>query len=64
VTGTEPFDKLESDQVEARFSAAEFPETEGLLFAEAMQACWRGSAAIEEVCGLIEKSTREMRELE
>ena len=63
-TGKEPFGELESDEVEARFSAAEFPDTEGLLFAEAMQACWRGSASIEEVCVLIETGTLEMRKPE
>ena len=63
VTGTEPFEKFESNEVEARFSAAEFPDTEGYLFGEVMQACWRGNTSIVEVCGLIEKSTREMPEL-
>jgi len=64
VTGTEPFEKFESNEVEARFSAAEFPDTEGLLFGEVMQVCWRGSASIGEVCGMIEKSTREMQKLD
>ncbi|KAH0291500.1 kinase-like protein [Aureobasidium namibiae CBS 147.97] len=64
VTGTEPFEKLESDEVEARFSAAKFPDTGDLLFGEVMQACWGGHRSIEEVCDLIEKGTREMQKLD
>lgn len=64
LTGKEPFGDLESDEVEMRFSAAEFPDTVGLLFDDVMQACWRGRASIEEVRGLIETGTRKMQKLD
>lgn len=60
-TSTKPFEQSESDEVETRFLAAEFPDTEGLLFGEVMQACWRGSASIEEACGLIEANVQQMQ---
>lgn len=62
MTGKEPFVELESDEVEARFSAAEFPDTNGILFGEVMQACWRGRTSIEEISSLMETSIQQMQE--
>lgn len=60
LTGQEPFGESESDEVEARFSSADFPDTSGLPFDEVMQACWRGRASVQEVCSSIKSSTRQM----
>lgn len=64
LTGKEPFGELESDEVEARFSAAEFPDTDGLVLGEVIQACWGGRVSIEKVCGLIEMGMQEMSKIE
>jgi hypothetical protein len=61
LTGEEPSGELESAEVEARFSAAKFPDTSTLPFDEAMQSCWRGRASIQEVCSSIDTSIREMQ---
>jgi serine/threonine protein kinase len=39
LAGEEPYGESESAEVEARFSAAEFPDTSTLPFDEAMQSC-------------------------
>lgn len=62
MTGKEPFGELESDEVEARFSAAESPDTGDLLFGEVMQNCWRGRTSIEEICSLVETSIQQMQD--
>jgi hypothetical protein len=49
LTGEEPFEELEDAEVEARFSAAKFPDLSTLPFDEAMQSCWRGRASIQEL---------------
>jgi serine/threonine protein kinase len=61
LTGKEPYGELESAEVEARYSAAEFPDTSTLPFDEAMQSCWRGRASIQEVFNSIDTSIREMQ---
>jgi serine/threonine protein kinase len=61
LTGHEPFGELESDEVEARFSSADFPDTSGLPFDEAMQSCWRGCASIQKIRSSIETSERQMQ---
>jgi serine/threonine protein kinase len=60
LTGKEPFEELESDEVEARFSSTDFPDTSNLFFGEVIQACWRGHTSIQEVCSSIESSMRQM----
>jgi serine/threonine protein kinase len=62
LTGIEPFGDLKSDDVEARFSSAEFSDTSNLPFDEVMQSCWRGHASIEQVCSSIEESIRKSHE--
>ncbi|KAI5236611.1 hypothetical protein E4T42_09399 [Aureobasidium subglaciale] len=64
ITGTEPFGELESAEVEARFWAAEFPDTSDVLFGDVIRSCWSGRASIEQVCSYIETSVRQMRESE
>jgi serine/threonine protein kinase len=61
LTGKEPYGELESDEVEARFSSADFPDTSNLFFGEVMQACWRGHIPIQDICNLIETSMRQMQ---
>lgn len=61
LTGNEPFGELESDEVEARFSSANFPDTSNIPFDEVMQACWRGRTSIQQICNSIEMNTRQMQ---
>ncbi|KAI4718178.1 hypothetical protein E4T48_05612 [Aureobasidium sp. EXF-10727] len=64
LTGEEPFGDMETIDVEARFSSAEFPDTSNLPFDEVMQSCWGGRADIQQVCRSIESSMRQMQKPE
>lgn len=64
LTGMEPFGEMESADVETHFSSADFPDTSSLPFNEVMQSCWSGHASIQQVCNLINTSTRQMQEAE
>jgi serine/threonine protein kinase len=63
-TGKEPFGDLDSVEVEARFSSAEFPDTSNLPFDDVIQSCWGGRADIHQVCSSIERSMQQMQKSE
>lgn len=60
MTGREPYEEIESDEVKSRFSQAEFPDTRNVIFGDVIQTCWSGQASMEEVCSSIETSIQQL----